>query len=815
MTSAQNPHDESSPNSERGRRTPPKNHLLDEVRNRWEKDLAKAYLPPRPRTSNSESTTASSESTPSQPLEFSELPARKRNRILDLLDTRAQIEDLATTQEQRTAFSEWVLAEAQRRPNQTISGRIDDPRILPRIVPVSLARRTPLYEFEVAREIGLQRASSVQVAVDGALHPALVHSITPGRVILAFADLNRRTIPDAALVRENSIQLGEGTRVTKRYRYVFAMPDVVPFKPGSFVDFRDKELRIRGLVVDCRGKTTVVETYEKLPFHAKSGTLHEVLYWEDYYTRVRELRHMRFGRKFSHTTINELWEGFPDSKAGKFMRAVSRPMDYAFPHLDAQGELPAFFTRAFFDHCSLLPYLVSADLLPSKLLSDVKLIVWPHERLTAQRVLEMKSNPRVINGFKKMFEDARWLCPGERRILVLGPPQESTRRTYLQAPDIDRSLIGSFLYLREKVSGGLPKGKTTEFNPEPITIQFFPTVYEAYRRNPHASEQYEKELSQQIEFYTEVQDINQRITLYWQVDQGTKDALTEELYSFAARWSDTFANAEHRLKQELRDLLQDITDRIPNIKRRIGPIQTKLVASGNRAAGRSEELPDIRATMTTDEELLKGVIQHGEKQIALIRKRIVEAAPIFEQHEAQLFTPGRSEADQRAVVHGFLAKARLNLSALNGIRCRPFTVFADKLRENFANFQQALLKCDKESAYDSLVKLLVVTKLAHTNSIFEDLKFRVSFDATVTFAQLLKAATDLQKLVTERSVLPNRSVESYRAAYEQTESEVADLVREFEHYLAGGLDLEARKNTYQRIRKLLDQIDIESRIRTL
>ncbi len=91
----------------------------------------------------------------------------------------------------------------------------------------------------------------------------------------------------------------------------------------------------------------------------------------------------------------------------------------------------------------------------------------------------------------------------------------------------------------------------------------------------------------------------------------------------------------------------------------------------------------------------------------------------------------------------------------------------------------------------------------------------LSFDTTVTFAQLANVATDLQKLVTERTAPPTRGAESYRAAYERTEPEEAALVTEFEKYLERGLDLEARKNTYQRIRRFLDNRDTELRIRGL
>jgi hypothetical protein len=193
----------------------------------------------------------------------------------------------------------------------------------------------------------------------------------------------------------------------------------------------------------------------------------------------------------------------------------------------------------------------------------------------------------------------------------------------------------------------------------------------------------------------------------------------------------------------------------------------------------------------------------------------MEAAPIFEQSQSQLFVAGREESAQRALVKAFLAKTRLNLSGLDGMRCRPFVVFADKLRKTFADFERSLLACDKSSANDCLVKLLVITKLAHTNSVFEELKFRVSFDLTVTFAQLLKSAADLQGLLLQRTVLPGHTVESYRTAYEQTESDVAQLVKGFKHYVSRGLDLEARKATYRRVRKFLDDIDIESRIGSL
>jgi|GEM_PF-4770105 len=815
MSAHERPHDDRCQDSNQGRRAAPRNHQFDDVRAAWEKDFDKAHLPPRSHIGDAALQPGSASSATAGLVEFSQLPARKRARVLTLLDRRAAIEGLSSTQAQRTGYFEWLLAESQRRPGQTISGRNDDPRILPTSTPVTVARRTALYEFDMPPGIDFQRGNSVRVAIDGHIHPAVVHSTATDRVTLALADVNRRSIADAALILENSVQLGVGDRVRGRYRYVFAMRDPLTLAPGSLVEFRGNGVQTRGEIVLLKDKTGIVETSSKLPPHTESGVLHEVRYWEDYYTRIRELRHTTFGRKFSHTTITELWENFPDSKAGKFMRAVSRPLDYCFPHLDPDGKMRPFFTRAFFDHCSLLPYLVSPDRLPSKLLSDVKLVEWPQERLNAQRVLEIKAAPQVIDGFKMLFEAARWLRPGERRILVVEAPLEGTRRNYPRAQDIDQSIVGSLLYLREKVPGGLSPGARTNFEPEPIAIQFFPTVYEAYRRNPHANERYESELAQQVAFHVEVQDINERITLYWKSDQATKDDLTEELNSFAERWANAFGSAEHRLKQELHNLLRDISDRIPNIKHRIGAIQAKLVASGNRARSRSEELPDIQGTMAIDEKLLKGVIEHGESQIALIRKRLVEAAPIFEQSQAQLFDVGREESAQRAVVRSFLAKTRLNLSGLDGARCRPFVVFADKLRQTFADFERALLTGDKSSANDCLVKLLVITKLAHTNSVFEELKFRVSFDLTVTFAQLLKSATDLQGLLLQRTVLPGHIVESYRTAYEQTEGDVAQLVKGFKHYLSRGLDLEARQETYRRVRKFLDNIDIELRIRSL
>ncbi len=719
------------------RRIPPRNHRFEQVRSSWEIDLAKANLPATPRGSTSDPADALGKVS----VPLSELSTRKRTRIITLLDRRAHIEELATTQAQRTSYSEWISAESERRPHQTISGRRDDPRALPSSFPVSKTKHTGLYEFETSGSIALT--------------------------------------------------------------------------PGSIVEFGNDDVRYRGTIVTSRPGSVAVQTATEIPSDIHAGTLREIRYWEDYYVRIRELRHTTFGRKFSTTTIADLWREFPDSKASKFMRAFSRPMDYAFPHLNLDGKLPTFFTREFFDRCSLLPYLVSPDLLPSKLLSDLRLLVWPEGSLRASRVLEMKAEPEIIQGVKMIFEAAQWLRAGNRRMLVIERPVEGRRITYPEAKDIDPSILGSIMYLRGKISGGYPKDKRSEFNPEPITVQFYATVYDAHRRNPHATDSYDDELPLQTEFRAEAEDINQRITRDWSGDQATKDNLTEELSSFAARWSKTFEHAEHRLKSELYEHLKGIIERIPNIKQRIGPIQTKLVAAIKRAEGRSGELPDIQGTMATDDKILESIIQEGEKKIDRVRNQVVNATPLFEKFEDQIFGTDRSATERQSAVRTFLTEARLNLEILNSLRCRPFTVFADKLREAFEDFNGALEKCNRESAKDSLVKLLVITKIAHANAIFERLKFAVSFDKDVTFAQLVESANDLRGVLVERTVLPTRVVESYRNAYEQTEHEAALLVKGFTHYLERGLDLQERNKKYKDIRKFLDRIDLESRVRTL
>ncbi len=804
----------SSPNPERGRRTPPKNNQFDQLRTRWQGNF-EAILPPLPPTNDTQSTPAADEPCMLETVNFTQLSPDQRKRILDLLDRRAHLEELASTQAQRTAFSEWLIKEAQQRPGQTVSGRIGDPQVLPSSVPVSVVRSTPLYEFDTPRGKALRPGDSIQLVIQENTHLALVHSIRENRVTFALADLTVSSISGAVIAQENPIKLGEGTQVTNRFRYKLEMLGPITFAPGTIVDFQSGSSRIRGQVVDGRGKTVAVETHQEIAQPSVPGTLLEVRYWEDYYCRIRQLQYTTFGGKFSHTTIAELWDAYPDSKTAKFMRAVCRPKDYAFPQLNAHGKLPAFFNRSFFDECSLLPYIVSPELLPSKLLSDIKLIVWPQQRLNAQRVLEMKADPAVIEGFKMIFEAARWLRLGQRRMLVIKPPVEQTRQKYRQARDMDPSIIGSILYLREKVPGGLPQGRKTEFEPAPITIQFFPTAYEAYRRNPHANHRYDEELAQQVEFRIKAQDINQRISLYWSDGETIKKSLTEELTGFVAHWSGKFEHSEHRLKKELLTFLNGIIERLPNMGQRLAPIQAKLVASGNRALRRNEELPNITRTMTTDQQLLKQLIRHAEEQIALMHTSVGKAVTLFEDCGSQLFSPDTTARGRHDAALSFMATARLNLAGLNDIRCRPFTVFADKIRSLGRAFHEALTESTEDSARDYLAKLSVVTKLAHTNSVFEELKFRVSFDTHVTFANLEKCLVDLRFLIASPKTVHTRIGKSYQRAYDRTNRELVELDDNVTQFLSGDLAPEARPIQLQAIRTLLNAINIEERIRDL
>ena len=525
---------------------------------------------------------------------------------------------------------------------------------------------------------------------------------------------------------------------------------------------------------------------------------------------------------------NELWKDLQRSRFKSFQELFCDPMNFAVPMLSSACNPRSLNT------CSLAPCLVSPDRMPSKLLSDLGLVKWREESITPLEVLQTKGALEVVNGLKALWESTEKIDSESDRIMIVKPHTDAVRSFYrdqrgVALDQVRPDLIGSILYVREKVSGSSRAAagaqKRGEFVPQQRVVHFHASAYSLVRKTHHQREGHDAEIKELAKLTIEWKDLNERINSQWKPATSTehRQHLHGLLCKLAAETHEKLAADSNVDKREALKFLIQIEEQLAIPPRNlnlviqnIAPILTKMVAAFTRLDNRSKEIPQKGQWNEKDRMVLNGSIKEHEGRFQKVQRVLLDTPAILRDYEYYFTQGGLSREQRTKEANKLIGRMNLGFESLSSdIKIRPFIAFAEKLRSCSKELHTAIVNQTRTGVRDAIVKMVVVCKLQQTNAAFEVLRMRTIERQTVPLKELVKVARELAKVVEARELFPERTVVGYREPYGVVEQKVKDIKRTLLHYEDMGLDLTARKEHYKNLREYLDLTDLEDIVRKL
>lgn len=515
----------------------------------------------------------------------------------------------------------------------------------------------------------------------------------------------------------------------------------------------------------------------------------------------------------------KLWQGLPASRFKLFQEAFSTELNYTVPTMVCEQ-------RAL-DRCSLSACLVSPDLLPNKLASDLRLVDFG-ARSTRLEALQKKQAPAVIDGLKALWESLELLDSSNKHLFGIAQHSEETRSRYPGIAEIPEEILGSILYTRERVSGSSRRAfeamKRGEYEPRSVTVSFFSSSYSMHRKTMEEKAGYQSEVRELATLSERWKTINTEFNEGWRKATPTRDReeMKNQLIELLGESRELLERSSNLQKGKARMMLSKIEDSLAEplanpdlVIARTGPLLTRMVSAISAFKERSHEVKHKSKWNEDDQTVLEHLIALNEAKFDFLSSAFAQMDLVLKNNRGYFRQRNVDLASRERFATSLIGQLKLRLPDFDKTSVRPFRAFSQKMLAIRDNMRQAIVDQDAQKTADAAVKLVCVWKLAQVNSACEWLRTEMIPGAGVNVAALAKRARKLKETVEARKVLPKCDVDAYRGPFDEIQAFVKSLVRGLEHHEGRGMTGEQQEQLFERIRDFLDQKDLEKIVRDL
>ena len=514
-----------------------------------------------------------------------------------------------------------------------------------------------------------------------------------------------------------------------------------------------------------------------------------------------------------------LWGDLPYSRFKVFQEAFSAPQNFTVPleQLD----------RGRLNTCSVSACLVDASLVPNKLLSDLGLVVWPSPRVTPAEALAIKSEPRVINGLKGMWESTYRLHRSNPHILVVCEHTAESRARYGDIAEISPEAEGSILYTRERTSGSTrvarEQARKGVFEPRRVSVSVFGTPYSLLRKTIEENVSYNIEAREVETLATRWTSLNRDFNAEWRADtpEASRTLMKTRLVALIEDSMRVLGTATNIQKAKARSALEKILEaaneapsRPELVMKNITPILARTVGAINTLRVRSGDIAPRAQWNENDRQALRGCISHHEALFDDLHYPLQRIDKEL-KHVERAIGQSTNEVEKARLVGEFLNHTGLTLRDFEHVTVRPFRAFAQKLVQLRGAITEALMAGDATRTRDALVKAVVIWKLHQMNHACESLRSMLLPGSALSIPELVLTVDRLSNVLRTRSVLRNHEVPEYAGPFNEVLEWTTTLLRGLRHHARNGVAPEQQVALHVRIRAFLDRQDLESLVRGL
>ena len=541
--------------------------------------------------------------------------------------------------------------------------------------------------------------------------------------------------------------------------------------------------------------------------------------WHSQFVRLRDTATHPDSTLEGDELRQRIWDAVPNSRFKRFQQAFCHPHQFIVPPFRVhKGNRVEFTGNPDFNIISLEPCLVSPDRIPEKLAEDLGLTEFeesdrgdPYERL------KKKAEPAAIVRLKKIWESTVPLQRGHHRILAI---QQSSATVNARYPDVTgpgKELAGTILYTREEENGREQARAATE-PPRQLSVQHFRSVYAAHRKTLHEAKEYNREIDQLGNLQAKLQLLNVQIDREWKKEtpEEEKDRMLSEARTLIAQGHKLLAACENKYKVRADDLLAGLTELGPEKhKQRISASLSKMVAVINRLQSRFEEMYPKGGYNKQDQMVLESHITRHERCMRQFRNHVEQNAPVLDNGLALFGGKPLSEPQVETQTTGVLRRMHIHPDDLNGVRLRPFSVYAGKLREKWSALGSALRARNQHGAKDAVVQMHVIGKFQEVRTCFEQIKQYIIDGERISIARIRDFVHHMNGLFSTFQVLPDHIVTGYEGPFIHLRDELERIEQGLAYYANRDIDVGTRAEIYKRLKQYIEQFDVEEMVMAL
>lgn len=551
-------------------------------------------------------------------------------------------------------------------------------------------------------------------------------------------------------------------------------------------------------------------------FQAATGTE-----WRESFIPVEQFRrgfHL-FGLR-GVNLVEHLWVQLPNCRFKRFQELFCEKSNYAIPRPNLEAPCVVYPPRDELNKLPLHACLASPARIPFKLLVDLGIVAEPTRELSDLAALAIKSEPKVIATLKAVWDAAQNLSPGNERILLL---RQIDQEKYPNATPLAEDKLGSIIYVRENTAvnrTGTKRDRGTWQAPEQVAA-FFPSVYSALRKTDHETAGYQLETMSLGQLSVEWNELTTRAREQWRrnAPDEVKATIRSDLRTLVAKSRAELASVSNHLKREAVNSFAELESRLAEGSNNITTHVTTADAAVRKLNTTINSSSRKSGYNTTDAKQLTALVEKAEHGFKLIADSLFRASARLQDEMkkrdgffSQKALP--SEALE-ANANSLISKLGIPINAIDPVLERPVRIFALRVRSAYDELKAAILSQDAEQAKRAMVKLVVLSKLQRSSSVFEQLRRLTVCSETVPLKELTRSAASLRSLLELRSVFPQTLVPELQPTFKTIQRRASTIASGLESYRDQGLDLAARTQMYSRLRRYLDETDMEKLVREL
>lgn len=518
--------------------------------------------------------------------------------------------------------------------------------------------------------------------------------------------------------------------------------------------------------------------------------------WRSDFVRLSDVTATESVRRTQDSVRAEIWNALPYSLFRRFQEAFSRGDQLAVPSrgIDANGR-PALMRTVDFTRLGIEGCLVSADRIPDKLASDLRIVDFGEDDSPLDR-LEKKANPAVVRSLKEVFSSAKPLANGNLRMFVTEPGRNNAG--------------GALLYLSEDVNGN---GSAAEFHPKKLKVQYFSDAFSALRKTRHEAAAHWREMNALTDIRLDIERLIAVLNSEWRRDtpQARKDELRTSAAEGITRCRAQLERCRNAHKVEVRDVLADIEDLTDaSGKVNVSASMAKLVRCIAEVGRRFEETDPIGGCNQSDRMALERAIADQSGRLERFAGSMRSGERVLRPRSALLDGQELSASSVEQNVGGMWRRIGADEASLHSVTLQPLRRFADAQKDSAASLRSALSRRSRDEALVAAAQSQRADALLSVRLGIESLKSMAGDGAR--FSEASAAAQTDRTIASFESKMPDGTLDRSGGDAEciAVRDRLTQVALRLRRYAEERPTEDERAKMLKRFRKHLDTFDVES-----